>query len=67
MEFQSEIHATFENGVFKPDERVRLPERARVVLSVRSERPTPEEAREAQRVIGEIACRGSLRMKGSTP
>src|SRR6266850_1273784 len=53
MEFQGEIAVTYTGGVLKPDERLDLPEGARVTVSVRDGAPTPE-GRRAAALLKEI-------------
>lgn len=34
MDYSSDIHAVYENGVFRPEEPVNLPDRSRVRISI---------------------------------
>lgn len=64
MEFQGEIAVTYTGGVLKPDERLDLPEGARVTVSVRDGAPTPESRRRGWELIERIRREGLVRLGG---
>lgn len=62
MEFREEYDAVYENGVFRPEGPVNLPEKARV--RVRADRPdTGSGAKERLlRLVSDIRARGNFSM-----
>ncbi len=68
-----DIEATYDGGVFRPEEPVSLPDRARVRLTVHEEGeapgpvwvfPDPEEARKARELWKSFTEKGVLRLGG---
>jgi predicted DNA-binding antitoxin AbrB/MazE fold protein len=65
MEFQGEIAATYTNGMWKPDQRMDLPEGARALLSVRLQQPTPESRKRGWETIERIRRERLIRLEKS--
>ncbi|HYE63068.1 MAG TPA: antitoxin family protein [Phycisphaerales bacterium] len=71
MDREFDIEATYDGGVFRPEEPVSLPNRARVRLTVHEEGggptivyPDPEEARRARELWKSFAEKGILDLGG---
>lgn len=57
------IPAVFEDGCFKPERSIHLPDRTRVLISLRRVEVTAEQAASAQKRIEEISRRTDMRLK----
>ena len=59
-----EVSLTYTNGVLKPDQRLNLPEGARVRALISTESPDPEKAAKAMETIRRISESGAFRSGG---
>jgi predicted DNA-binding antitoxin AbrB/MazE fold protein len=64
VEFQGEISVTYTGGVLKPDQRLDLPEGARLRAVISTDDQSPEGAKAAMREIRRIAESGAFRSGG---
>lgn len=66
MRFEQEVPVIFENGVFKPEPRIDLPDHARFMITIRDASVDDAAADAAQQAIEEIRARGLIRLDGWT-
>jgi predicted DNA-binding antitoxin AbrB/MazE fold protein len=63
MDRGGDIPATYTNGVLRPDQRLDLPEGARVTVAVRNGQPTEESRARAWSFLERVRREGLVRLR----
>jgi len=67
MKLDTGLAVVYERGVLRPEERLDLPERTRLIIAVRRVETTPESESHGRQRLHEIRRRGDIRLAGWRP